>query len=77
MTEIEAIKAIKKNRPTSRYTMLSEALDTAIKALEKQEKIKNILNSNCLSAFDEVCHYDGECKLHRYIEIMKIISADE
>lgn len=36
MTENEAIEVIEKNRPTSGYTMLNEALDMAIKALEKQ-----------------------------------------
>ena len=40
MTEIEAIieaiEVIEKNRPTSGYTMLNEALDIAINALEKQ-----------------------------------------
>ena len=36
MTEKEAIKAIKDNKPTSGYTMLCEALDMAIEALEKQ-----------------------------------------
>ena len=32
----EAIKAIKDNKPTSGYYILCEALDMAIKALEKQ-----------------------------------------
>ena len=36
MTEIEAIKAIKSNRPTSGYIILNEALGMAINALEKQ-----------------------------------------
>ena len=36
MTENEAIKVIEKNRPTSGYAMLNEALDIAINALEKQ-----------------------------------------
>ena len=36
MTESEAIKVIKNNRPTSGYTILNEALETAINALEKQ-----------------------------------------
>lgn len=35
MTESEAIKVIKNNRPTSGYTILNEALKTAINALEK------------------------------------------
>ena len=36
MTETEAIKVIKNNRPTSGYTILNEALVMAINALEKQ-----------------------------------------
>lgn len=36
MTESEAIKVIKNNRPTSGYTILNEALVMAINALEKQ-----------------------------------------
>lgn len=36
MTENEAIKVIEKNRPTSGYAMLNEALDIAINALEKR-----------------------------------------
>ena len=36
MTESEAIKAIKDNKPTSGYYILSEALDMATQALEKQ-----------------------------------------
>ena len=34
MTREEAIEAIKCNWPDSRYTILREALDTAVKALE-------------------------------------------
>ena len=36
MTENEAIKAIKSNRPASGYIILNEALGMAINALEKQ-----------------------------------------
>ena len=36
MTNEEAIKAIKCNYPSENYTILREALDMAIKALEKQ-----------------------------------------
>lgn len=36
----EAIKIIKSNYPTSGYSMLCEALDIAIEALEKQLAIK-------------------------------------
>ena len=42
MTENESIKVIEKNRPTSGYAMLNEALDIAIKALEEVEKYRNI-----------------------------------
>jgi hypothetical protein len=37
MTNNEAIKTIKANYPDERYTMLREALDMAIEALEKQD----------------------------------------
>lgn len=36
MNKQEAIQAIKSNYPPSNYTMLREALDLAIQALEKQ-----------------------------------------
>ena len=36
MTYKEAIETIESNRPTAGYTMLQEALDMAIQALEKQ-----------------------------------------
>ena len=36
MTALEAIKAIKDNKPKSGYYILCEALDVAIEALEKQ-----------------------------------------
>ncbi len=39
-TPEEAIECIKKNRPTSGYQMLNEALDMAITALEKQEPVQ-------------------------------------
>ena len=47
MTESEAIKLLKGNRPTSGYITLNylkwnEALKMAINALEKQEKIKEV-----------------------------------
>lgn len=37
MDNKEAIKAIKSNYPTENYTMLREALDLAIKALEEDD----------------------------------------
>lgn len=42
MTNGEAIKVIVNNYPPSRYSMLREGLDLAIKALEKQIKQKPI-----------------------------------
>lgn len=41
MTRNEAIEVIEKNRPTSGYTMLCEALDMAISALREQEEQEN------------------------------------
>ena len=63
MTVQEAIKAIKYNKPTSGYTILCEALDMAIEALEKQSKLDSMIkrledNSFWTEAtFDE----DGYC----------------
>ena len=68
MTKIEAIKVIEKNRPTSGYAMLNEALDMAINALEKQEKIKDLLDS-CTAYPDDMC----DC----LVEIEKILRSDE
>ena len=42
MTENEAIKAIKDNKPTSGYYILNEALDMAIQALETAQKYKEL-----------------------------------
>lgn len=42
MTENEAIKAIKDNKPTSGYYILNEALDMAIQALETVQKYKDL-----------------------------------
>ena len=41
MTRNEAIEVIEKNRPTSGYTMLCEALDMAIAVLRQQEEQEN------------------------------------
>ncbi|MBQ5674466.1 MAG: hypothetical protein IIV45_05170 [Lachnospiraceae bacterium] len=48
MTVQEAIKAIENNRPTHGYTILCEALDMAIEALEKQipKKVDTTGNSD-------------------------------
>ena len=45
MTNKEAIKAIKCNYPPENYTILREALDMAIEALEKQVPKKPIDNN--------------------------------
>lgn len=42
MTDNEAIKAIKDNKPTSGYYILNEALDMAIQALETVQKYKDL-----------------------------------
>lgn len=42
MTNKEAIDTIKANYPDERYTMLREALDMAIEALEKQETFEPV-----------------------------------
>ena len=53
MNEREAIECLKKNKPTSGYIMLCEAIDMAIKALEKQAELRE----NC----------EGECSDCKYI----------
>lgn len=42
MTENEAIKAIKDNKPTSGYYILNESLDMAMQALETAKKYKEL-----------------------------------
>jgi hypothetical protein len=42
MTENEAIKAIKDNKPTSGYYILNESLDMAMQALETVQKYKDL-----------------------------------
>ena len=56
MTESEAIKLLKSNRPTSGYITLNylkwnEALKMAINALEKQEKIKEAFTHYSFSGY--------------------------
>ena len=46
MTYEEAIKVIESNRPTAGYTILCEALDIAIEALEKQIPKKPYLDND-------------------------------
>ena len=56
MTESEAIKLLKSNRPTSGYITLNylkwnEALKMAINALEKQAKIKEAFTHYSFSGY--------------------------
>ncbi len=53
MTNKEAIETINANYPDERYTMLREALDLAIKALEKQD-VPDISTGKWISVKD---HY--------------------
>ena len=58
MTREEAIEAIKCNWPDSRYTILREALDMAVKALEDVTD-KNVGKNEPLT-LDELWQMDGE-----------------
>ena len=55
MTREEAIEAIKCNWPDSRYTILREALDMAISALQQQGQERN-----APLTLDELQKMDGE-----------------
>ena len=57
MTALEAIEAIKDNKPKSGYYILCEALDVAIEALEKQIPKKPKMRH--LKSFDG--YNDGWC----------------
>ena len=66
MTENEAIKAIKDNKPTSGYYILNEALDMAIQALETVQKYK-VLESELskrnltIDHIREYIQFEDEC----------------
>lgn len=70
MTNKEAIETIEANYPDERYTMLREALDMAIEALEKQEhgwiSVKDRLPDS--NRFVLVCNDDGHMMIAQYIE---------
>ena len=73
MTESEAIKEIRFNMSTIGLSneaakRVVEARDMAINALEKQEKIKDLLDS-CTAYPDDMC----DC----LVEIEKILRSDE
>lgn len=70
--EEEAIECLKSNKPTNGYVMLQESIDMAIQALEKQEKIKEIIaNANKWSKEDIVV------KAQAFCDIEKILRSDE
>ena len=58
MTREEAIEAIKCNWPDSRYTILREALDMAVKALE--DVTEKDVGKNEPLTLDELRKMDGE-----------------
>ena len=70
MTASEAIKELHEIRPRGGIIpqKRAEALDVAIQALEKQEKIKDLLDS-CTAYPDDMC----DC----LVEIEKILRSDE
>ena len=55
MTRKDAIKAIKCNWPDSRYTILREALDMAVKALEDvtEENVGKMTNADRIRAMSD------------------------
>jgi len=66
MDKKQAIEAIRNNWPDSRYSMLREALDIAIAAIEGSMVQKPATNSNYAAARDahrewraNVCYYHG------------------
>lgn len=69
MTESEAIKELQDNMDLPfGVTVSDEASRIAINALEKQEKIKDLLD-NCTAYPDDMC----DC----LVEIEKILRSDE
>ena len=74
MTESEAIKELHKIRPRGGIIpqKRAEAIDVAINALEKQEKIKEVIeNANQWSKEDIVV------KAQAFCDIEKILRSDE
>lgn len=85
MTEQEAIKAIENNRPTHGYTILCEALNMAIEALEKQAGIERALERleeakgtcNGHKCGEDGCAGCVDCKIENaYAEAIKIIKEE-
>ena len=63
----EAINAIKENKPTSGYTILCEALDMAVSALEKQIPKKPDLEGDGYDENGELIYDTGYCPNCRHI----------
>ena len=80
MTNEEAIEAIKCNWPDSRYTILREALDMAVKALEdvtdknvgkmtNADRIRAMSDEELATFISEIadeCERNTECNQHCY-----------
>ena len=80
MTREEAIEAIKCNWPDSRYTILREALDMAVKALEditdknvgkmtNADRIRAMSDEELATFISEIadeCERNTECNQHCY-----------
>lgn len=60
MTRKDAIEAIKCNWPDSRYTILREALDMAVKALEDDNHFREVTKKVEPLTLDELRKMDGE-----------------
>lgn len=63
----EAINAIKENKPTSGYTVLCEALDMAVSALEKLIPKKPDLEGDGYDENGELIYDTGYCPNCRHI----------
>ena len=62
MTNQEAIHAIKSNYPSKgTYTILCEALDLAIEALERNIP-KDVFKKTQSTDFRDSCHYESQAK---------------
>ena len=78
MTREEAIEAIKCNWPDSRYTILREALDMAVKALEDvtDKNVEKMTNADRIRAMsdEELAEFlidladDGNLKIREWLQ---------
>ena len=60
MNREDAIEAIKRNWPDSRYTILREALDMAISALRQEDHFRDLTKKVEPLTLDELRKMDGE-----------------